>query len=139
MGYNDGIKRGDRADTGDLEAQPTQAADEGGSGTGNAPGSYTVDSSSMGAESAIPTGGVGLRGDLPEMLGEGSGIDDLTILDATDPALGLTNIGDVPADDWAADTGPTHTAEAENAPVATALDDTGSSLDPNEPDDENLV
>jgi len=34
-------------------------------------------------------------------------MDDLTILEADDPSLGLTNIDDVPADDWAADTGPT--------------------------------
>ncbi len=41
---------------------------------------------------------------------EGSGgIDDLTIVSADDPSLGLTNRGDKGPDDWAADTGPTVT------------------------------
>ncbi len=38
-------------------------------------------------------------------------LEDLTVMDADDPDLGLTDIGDVPPDDWAAATGPTHTAE----------------------------
>ena len=33
--------------------------------------------------------------------------DDLTVVNANDPRLGLTNHGDKPAEDWAADTGPT--------------------------------
>ena len=38
---------------------------------------------------------------------EGAGsLDDLNIVDASDPSLGLTNYSDGP-DDWAADTGPT--------------------------------
>jgi len=36
----------------------------------------------------------------------GEGIEDLTVVDADDPTLGLTDIGDIPPDDWAADTGP---------------------------------
>ena len=44
---------------------------------------------------------------------DGNDLDDLTVMDASDPSLGLTNIGDIPADDWAADTGPTHSAEEE--------------------------
>ena len=32
-------------------------------------------------------------------------------MEPTDGRLGLTNIGNVPADDWAADTGPTRDAE----------------------------
>ena len=43
--------------------------------------------------------------------GEDPGVEDLTVKDATDPDLGLTGIGDVPAQDWAADTGPTRTGE----------------------------
>src|SRR3954447_20107207 len=40
---------------------------------------------------------------------EGSGgIDDLTIVSADDPSLGLTDYGSQGPDDWAADTGPTH-------------------------------
>jgi hypothetical protein len=38
-------------------------------------------------------------------------LDELTVLDADDPELGLTNIGETPPDDWAADTGPTVTGE----------------------------
>jgi hypothetical protein len=67
-----GIKRGDSAETGDLEAQPSETAD---------------------------------NADPEEEL------DELTVKDADDPDLGLTDIGDIPADDWAADTGPTRTGE----------------------------
>ena len=44
--------------------------------------------------------------------GLGGDLEDLTVKDATDPDLGLTGIGDVPAQDWAADTGPARTGEA---------------------------
>jgi hypothetical protein len=37
-----------------------------------------------------------------------SDLDDLNILSAGDPRLGLTDYGNTPAEDWAADTGPTH-------------------------------
>jgi hypothetical protein len=37
----------------------------------------------------------------------GGGIDDLTVLQANDKRLGLTDIGKKGPDDWAADTGPT--------------------------------
>jgi hypothetical protein len=40
-----------------------------------------------------------------------SDLEDLTVMDADDPDLGLTDIGDVPAEDWAADTGPTRSNE----------------------------
>jgi hypothetical protein len=33
-------------------------------------------------------------------------LEELTIVSADDPNLGLTAHGDVPADDWAADVGP---------------------------------
>jgi hypothetical protein len=80
-GPNDGgIKRGDRADTGDDEAQPT-----------------------AGAEPEDET----------EALDQ-TDLDDLTVLPASDGALGLTDIGDVPPEDWAADTGPTHSAEEQD-------------------------
>ena len=42
-----------------------------------------------------------------------AGQDDLTILKANDPRLGLTNHGRTPALDWAADTGPTRNPEAQ--------------------------
>jgi hypothetical protein len=57
------------------------------------------DSADTGDEEAGPTDGA---------------LDDLTVLDADDPSLGLTDIGDVPPEDWAADTGPTHSAEEKN-------------------------
>ena len=41
------------------------------------------------------------------------GIDDLTVLAADDPSLGLTDYGDKPADDWAADTGSAKTPEGQ--------------------------
>ncbi len=39
--------------------------------------------------------------------------DGIEIVPATDRSLGLTDIDDVPPDDWAADTGPTKSAESE--------------------------
>src|ERR1700679_491128 len=71
-----GIKRGDRAETGDLEARPSETADN------------AVSDATSGDE-----------------------LDQLTVKDVDDPDLGLTDIGDVPAEDWAADTGPTRSAE----------------------------
>ncbi len=101
-----GIKRGDSDETGDLEAQPTETADRGGSGAsggnGGASGNVTGDASAGGFET---------KGETP-LKGDG-GLDDLTVKDASDPDLGLTGIGSVPADDWAADTGPSKSTEAE--------------------------
>jgi hypothetical protein len=95
MAQNDGgIKRGDRADTGDNEAQPT----------------------------VYPK-----RSEDPTSV---SVLEELTVTDADDPKLGLTNIGDVPADDWAADTGPTHSAEADVSDATRANTDRGSTLSP---------
>lgn len=101
-----GIKRGDSEETGDLEAQPTATADRGGSGAtgGNsgASGIVTGDPSAGGGETVGET----------MLTGDGD-LDDLTVKDASDPDLGLTGIGNVPAEDWAADTGPTRSTEAE--------------------------
>lgn len=38
--------------------------------------------------------------------------DGMEVVEPTDGRFGLTNIGDVSADDWAADTGPTKTPES---------------------------
>lgn len=74
-GPNDGgIKRGDRADTGDLESRPTRDRHR-------------------------------------DLVVDGA-LEELEIRDAHDPSLGLTNIDDVPPEDWAADTGPTQTGES---------------------------
>jgi hypothetical protein len=99
-----GVKGGDRADTGDLEARPTRSVDRSGSGAKRGPGHVTGDPSALGAH----------RG--PDSLAPDEDmLDELTVKDADDPDLGLTDIGDVPPDDWAADTGPTLSAE-EKAP-----------------------
>ena len=42
--------------------------------------------------------------------GESGGIDDLNVTTANDPRLGLTNRGGKPAEDWAANTGPSQNA-----------------------------
>src|SRR3954468_8489376 len=74
-GANDGgIKRGDRADTGDLKAE--------------------------------------VRPDRHRDVTADGALEELEVCDAHDPSLGMKNIGDVPPDDWAADTGPTQTGEA---------------------------
>ena len=85
-GPNDGISRGDREDTGDLEARPTR--------------------SSRTSED----------------------LEDLSIVNADDGSLGLTNVGGKGPDDWAADTGPTATDEAFGGVVTTDLGDRGSTL-----------
>src|SRR5579884_317404 len=128
-----GIKRGDRADTGDLEARPTEGVSEAGSGVqggGSAVGHPTDNPSALGDEATI---GEGVLSGTPEA-GEGTDentgdIGDLTIMDATDPSLGLTNIGDVPADDWAADTGATHSGEEESHGIDRDLADDDVSED----------
>jgi hypothetical protein len=50
--------------------------------------------------------------------GGSDGIEDLTITDAGDPRLGLTNRADKPAQDWAANTGPTRNPDWTGAPDA---------------------
>lgn len=96
------IKRGDREDTGDNEARPTQ--------TGTGAAIPTVDSTSLGGMSSIrqpPDYGF----DAEEELRDNYGME---VVEATDGRLGLTNFGDIPADDWAADTGPTRSPEGED-------------------------
>jgi len=44
--------------------------------------------------------------------GDGATIDELSVRNADDPSLGLTNVGNRPPEDWAADTGPTRAAES---------------------------
>ena len=85
-GSNDGISRGDRADTGDLEARPTSRPRR------------------------------------------SEDLEDLSIVDAEDGSLGLTNIGNKGPDDWAADTGPTAVNEGSGGAVTTDLGDRSSTL-----------
>ncbi|MBV9613545.1 MAG: hypothetical protein JO091_13810 [Acidobacteriaceae bacterium] len=102
MGPNDSsLHRGAGAETGDEEARP----DELGSG----PAQPTADATSFGGTSSI-----GHREssnfDVEQERHDSDGIE---VMEARDGRLGLTNVGNVPADDWAADTGETHTAECE--------------------------
>lgn len=100
LGPNDSpIHRGDREDTGDEEAGP----DELGSG----PGIPTVDPASFGGTSSIrhPTS------EHIDIEQEERDNDGFEVMLPTDGRLGLTDIGDTPADDWAADTGETRTPE----------------------------
>ena len=102
FGPNDSaIHRGDREDTGDNEARP----DELGSG----PAQPTVDPTSFGGTTSIrhPTSG---RSSIEEELRDTDGIE---VMEPTDGRLGLTNVNDVPPDDWAADTGGTKTPDVE--------------------------
>src|SRR5579875_3001967 len=84
LGPNDGIRRGDREETGDNEARPTEK----GSGDAHA----TVDDTAFGGESSIshPTS---THFDLEE---ERDDLDGIEIMEADDGRLGLTNTGKVP-------------------------------------------
>jgi hypothetical protein len=100
MNDDNTIKRGDREDTGDNEARPTE--------TGSGAAIPTVDSTSLGATTSIrqqPKRGFNAEEELREDYG-------MEVMQPTDGRLGLTDIGDVPPDDWAADTGPTKSAES---------------------------
>lgn len=108
-GANDGgVKRGDRADTGDLEVRHKDGVGPAGSGVraGATSGNPTGDTSAMVEGPGATHSNAGTSG-----IESTGGIEDLTILDASDPTLGLTNIGGGPPDDWAADTGPEHSPE----------------------------
>lgn len=110
-GPNDGgIKRGDREETGDLEAQPTETVGSGGSGARTSGGQITADPSSIAPDDE---GGATARGETEYLEDGGAGIDDLTVKPADDGSLGLTNVPGHPSEDWAADTGSTKTAEGE--------------------------
>ncbi len=58
----------------------------------------------------------------------GDATDDLTVHDAGDPNLGLTDIGSVPAGDWAANTGPTRTGESGRGTSTKGNTDRSSTL-----------
>jgi hypothetical protein len=100
LGPNDGgIGRGDRADTGDDRAGPTEK--------GSGPALPTVDDSAFGGESSI--GRPPSRNfDVEE---EREATDGIEIMLPDDGRLGLTDYGNIPADDWAADTGETKNPE----------------------------
>lgn len=96
LGPNDSsINRGDREDTGDNEARP----DEMGSG----PAQPTGDPTSFGGTTSIRHPSDDSSAVEQEVLDD----DGFEIVEVSDGRLGLTNIDDKPAEDWAADTGPT--------------------------------
>ena len=100
LGPNDSsIHRGDREETGDDEARP----DELGSG----PAMPTVDPTAFGGTASIrhPTS------EHFDIEDEARDNDGFEVMLPTDGRLGLTNVGNKPADDWAADTGETRTPE----------------------------
>lgn len=101
-GPNDSpIHRGDREETGDEEARP----DELGSGFAQP----TVDPTAFGGTSSIrhPTSGhASIEDELRDY-------DGMEVMEPSDGRLGLTNVNDVPADDWAADTGETKIPDVE--------------------------
>ena len=86
-------------ETEDNEARP----DEMGSGDAQ----LTGDPASFGGTTSIRHQDSG-HFDLAEELADADGME---VMLPTDGRLGLTNVGSVPADDWAADTGETRTAE----------------------------
>ena len=110
-----------------LEARPTSGVDEGGSSPTAPYGGSTVDPSSLGAETTLGP----QRGALAEASVKGDNtLDDLTIRDASDASLGLTDVDDFPPEDWAANTGPAVTAEEGSEGATRRLNSERSELDP---------
>jgi hypothetical protein len=96
---NNPLHRGSGQETGDNEARP----DELGSGDAQP----TVDPTAFGGASSIRH----QTSDHFDIEQEVLDNDGFEVMQATDGRLGLTNVGDVPPDDWAADTGETRTPE----------------------------
>jgi hypothetical protein len=99
LGPNDGISRGDRAETGDEEAQPDEM--------GSNDTQVTGDPTSFGANTSIR------HSPSDTSLYEDGLADEMEIRPMDDRSLGLTNTDTVPADDWAADTGPTRNPDSD--------------------------
>jgi hypothetical protein len=115
-GRNDGgIKRGDRADTGDLEARHKDGVSQLGSGVPGGDGGATGHVTGSTDALAESRSGVELLSD--EVPQDDGGIDDLYASDADDPTLGMTDIEDRPAEDWAANTGPSKSGRAEHEEI----------------------
>jgi hypothetical protein len=102
LGPNDGgIRRGDREDTGDNEARPTEK------GSGFA--QPTVDPTAFGGTSSIRHP----ESDTFNADNERADVDGIEIMQPDDGRLGLTDVGATPPDDWAADTGGPNTPEGQ--------------------------
>ncbi len=76
---------------------------------GSGPAEPTVDPTSFGGTTSIRHN----ETDSFDVERERADYEGLEVMEANDGRLGLTNVGNVPADDWAADTGETHTPEGE--------------------------
>jgi hypothetical protein len=104
-------------------ARPTEGVSKAGSGvpggTGGSNGHPTAMPDSLGAPDTV----VDDSGPVEVGSGGSGDLGDLTVLPADDPTLGLTNYGDRPPEDWAANTGPTRTAEGSKKAVSRELVD----------------
>jgi hypothetical protein len=92
MAANDGIRRGDAARTGDMEAKPP--VNRGAQIDDGPAGRPVGDASEYDPEAVLESGDESLEG--------------LSIVNEDDPSLGLTNFRDKGPDDWAADTEESH-------------------------------
>jgi len=59
---------------------------------------------------------------------EDTDVEGLSVVSETDPSLGLTDIGAIPADDWAANTGPTRNPAAGRGVGTKGMTDRSSTL-----------
>jgi hypothetical protein len=89
-----GIKRGDRGDVDGTGARPTVKEPAAQNKYDKEPGTPPVDDATD-----------------ADLIALDPDASDTEVLDAEDPSLGLTDVGTVPSDDWAADTGETRTGE----------------------------
>ncbi len=99
MNNDSPIHRGSGEETGDEEARPDQL--------GAGPAIPTVDPTAFGATSSIAHP----ASEHIDIDAEKHDNDGFEVMTPDDGRLGLTNFGDTPADDWAADTGETRSAE----------------------------
>lgn len=106
-----GIKRGDRAATGDDQAQHEDGVGREGSGVPGGDGGATGHVTGATDSLAEPVEGFVDTDDAVEEISED--LEPFEIMDADDPRLGLTDVLDRPAEDWAANTGPSNDAEQE--------------------------
>jgi hypothetical protein len=101
---------------------PRDRGNEGVDVTKDGSGVRSGDDGPAGMPTGDPSAGglnVGRSSDAGELVHAGSGaIDDLNVTTANDPNLGLTNRGEKPAEDWAADTGPTRNPQFADKPHA---------------------
>ena len=104
-GPNDGgIKRGDRAETGDDRAGKKDGVGLHGSGVPGGDGGATGNVTAIPNSLAEPVTGTWV--DSSDVVAEAGELEDFEIVDANDPMLGLTGVPGHPPEDWAANTGP---------------------------------